>query len=397
MLLRNPSIISDNSTELSKCSSSIPKIFDIKKYNFLKQKRQESLEQSLKQCPWTEEEDKILKGLLYKNANLSWQLVAEQIPGRTPSQCMYRWKMCLEPTIKKGKWTKEEDTILKQFISENGSGNWKKVRPFLEGRTTKQIRERYINHLSSGSSFKWNEENDKFLLEKYIIYGSSWVIISKQIKGTTENMVKNRFYSLLRQCVNKLKKKNNNHLTINKKINTELKLNTNTSLSSISDLELEFFSSEKDLILDNNPYVTNGKSLKKNYSLKILLQFLPELLEEKGIDINEVKARNEINTSIELNEDENFSSYFVDDTSSSSMISIKKANAVEKIVKTLDNHIRNEKDIYKEIEIASSQKAQSKSSILFNMQLAQLGSIFEKLTYTLMHKYFECLKSKTIP
>ena len=209
-------------------------------------------------------------------------------------------------------------------------------------------------------------------------------------------MVKNRFYSLLRQCVNKLKKKNNNnHLKINTKINTELKLNTNSSLSSTSDLE--FFSSEKDLILDNNPYVTNGKSLKKNYSLKILLQFLPEILEEKGIDINEVKARNEINTSIELNEDENFSSYFVDDTSSSSMISIKKANAVEKIVKTLDNHIRNEKDIYREIEIASSQKAQSKSSILFNMQLAQLGSIFEKLTYTLMHKYFECLKSKTIP
>ena len=110
----------------------------------------------------------------------------------------------------------EEDLILEKYVSENGIGNWVNVRPFLQGRTTKQIRERYINHLLHNSKdnqneestvFKWNEELDKYLLELYIIYGSSWVIISKHITGTSENMVKNRFYSLLRQCVNKIKKK----------------------------------------------------------------------------------------------------------------------------------------------------------------------------------------------
>lgn len=383
---------SSNSPSISSETTSSSQIFEIKKFNFLKKKRQESIEKTLKQNPWTENEDKLLKETIYTYPSLSWQIIAEKLSGRTPSQCMYRWKMCLEPTIKKGKWTKEEDLILEKYVSENGIGNWVNVRPFLQGRTTKQIRERYINHLLHNSKdnqneqstvFKWNEELDKYLLELYIIYGSSWVIISKHITGTSENMVKNRFYSLLRQCVNKIKKKNQQISSI---ISNEIQLNKSCSAlkeTRMYNLEIQMNNPEKEMILNNNPYITCGKSLKKNYSLKILLEFLPELLEEKGIDINEVKMRNIIRE--KSTKEKN------------SEIEKEKVNAAYKIYKILNSHIsKQEEEKEHVIEIASSKTSKSKSSILFNMQLSQLGSIFEKLKNTLMHKYFECLKNKTI-
>ena len=389
---------SSTPSSISSETSSSSQIFEIKKFNFLKKKRQESIEKTLKQNPWTENEDKLLKETIYTYPSLSWQIIAEKLSGRTPSQCMYRWKMCLEPTIKKGKWTKEEDSILEKYVSENGIGNWVNVRPFLQGRTTKQIRERYINHLIHNSNnsehvslFKWNEELDKYLLELYILYGSSWVIISKHIIGTSENMVKNRFYSLLRQCVNRMKKNNSlKNKTITSTIIDEDKLKVYSGLKEEkrSNLEIQLNNPEKQMILTNNPYVTCGKSLKKNYSLKILLEFLPELLEEKGININEVKMKKMAQEKSLLGKTEEDEEYQAETE--------QKKKAAYKIFKILNSHISTQNEEKTQvIEIASSKTSKSKSSILFNMQLSQLGCIFEKLKNTLMHKYFECLKNKT--
>jgi hypothetical protein len=58
---------------------------------------------------WTEEEDEKLRisVLLYREKN--WKKIAEGIPGKTPAQCMHRYKTVLNPdTLKvKGRWTPE--------------------------------------------------------------------------------------------------------------------------------------------------------------------------------------------------------------------------------------------------------------------------------------------------
>ena len=62
---------------------------------------------------------------------------------------MYRWKNSLNPIIKKGKWDLNEDKIIIDYVKKHGEGNWNLIQNSLVGRTTKQIRERYINHIKN--------------------------------------------------------------------------------------------------------------------------------------------------------------------------------------------------------------------------------------------------------
>lgn len=269
------------------------KIFEIKKYTFLKRKRKEIVEHYHKSHPWTNEEDEQLKELLYSFTSLSWKLISSKLKERSPSQCMHHWNMNLNPGIKKGKWSKEEDELVLSYVKENGA-NWGELQLYLQGRTTKQIRERWVNYLSKDTSdFKWNRQRDKLLIEQYVLLGSSWVKISAKMPHTTENMVKNRFYSLLRGCVAKCKKNNRGVSEKIRKIKEELNKNYNKSVKQeesklkLSDFSLENWNgneNEKNDLIDkviNNPYL----SKKKNYSLKILIEFLPFLIEELSIDL----------------------------------------------------------------------------------------------------------------
>ena len=413
----------DTSSSLSSLSSSM-KIFDIKKYNFLKKKRQEI---DCKFQPWNKEEDSILLENKFSYADLSWQLISEKLKNRSAQQCMYRWTMNLEPSIKKGKWSKEEDEILHTKVNELGK-TWSSLKQYLPGRTTKQIRERYINYISLPSNTKedncckWNDEKDKLLLEYYVIYNASWVKICKMIPGTSENSVKNRFYSLLRQFVNKVKKSNVNG-DVKDKITRLSGSNSGSGNGSGSGSnkgnscsftlnDFDFYEectsmSYKEMILNNNPYITYGKSQKKNYSLKILIEFLPDLLEEKGININNLYTGKQIQIqSISGNIDEH-------EINNNSKSDNNKQQAIKKIVEILSNHItplqinNNNANTTTTItttpstttieqpKTVSSFKTKTKSSILFNMQLGQLGLLFDKLKNSLIHKYFKCLKEKT--
>ena len=384
-----------------KANESKEALFTVRNYSFLNKKRLEiNNKQESNFIPWTKEEDEQLKYLILNYENLSWEIISEKIKGRTPNQCMCRWKNSLNPIIKKGKWDLNEDKIIIEYVKKKGEGNWNQIQSSLVGRTTKQIRERYINHLKNkilndneNINFKWNEKLDIELIQNYIIYEGSFVKISENLKGTTPNMVKNRFYSLLRQCVNKLmknkiycesqkikllkneifsQKKNNNY-------NNEYKINKEKN----NDLNIIFSNEEisnKSLILFNPELFFNSlnniQSKKKNYTVKILLEFLPELIEEKGINIERVKT----------------------------MVNDRKI-AITKIVTVLSNHLyikfMNElnienKNISNEVKICNVKEGNSKSSILFNMQMAQLGYVIEALKLKMMQTYFERLKRKTL-
>jgi hypothetical protein len=149
--------------------------------------------------------------------------------------------------------------------------------------------------------------------------------------------------------------------------------------------------------------------------LKILIEFLPDLLEEKGININKLYTRKQ-QTQIQsqsgcINEHE-----LNDNNHNNNHSNSNKQQAIKKIVEILSNHItpppqmnnNNNKTTITTTTITttpsttveqpktvSSFKTKTKSSILFNMQLGQLGLLFDKLKNSLIHKYFKCLKEKT--
>lgn len=81
------------------------------------------------------------------NANLFVFSVADHV-GRNFNQCITRWTNTLDPAIKKGKWTPQEDAILFSAVhacTDSSKINWKHVGERLGGRTGPQCRERWVN------------------------------------------------------------------------------------------------------------------------------------------------------------------------------------------------------------------------------------------------------------
>ncbi|KAJ1472642.1 Homeodomain-like protein [Baffinella frigidus] len=62
--------------------------------------------------PWSREEDEQVLELVARFGVKSWSALAVHLPGRSGKQIRERWHNQLDPSVKKDRWTPEEDTIL---------------------------------------------------------------------------------------------------------------------------------------------------------------------------------------------------------------------------------------------------------------------------------------------
>lgn len=99
------------------------------------------------------------------------------------------------------KFSREEDEMLKMFVSKLGAKKWRLISSLMPGRTQKQCRDRYMNYLAPGFiRTEWTNEEDDLLLEKYHLYGSRWSQIRQFFPNRTSNDIKNRFnYTISRK------------------------------------------------------------------------------------------------------------------------------------------------------------------------------------------------------
>jgi hypothetical protein len=112
---------------------------------------------------------------------------------------------------KRRPWTPREDAAIKSLVGENGVKQWTLIAENLykkyniAGRSGKQCRERWHNHLSQGivkQAWSASEEFTLFTTHQHI--GNKWAEISNALPGRTDNSIKNHFYSTIRKFYRKL-------------------------------------------------------------------------------------------------------------------------------------------------------------------------------------------------
>jgi hypothetical protein len=150
---------------------------------------------------WTKEEDQKLRAAVAQVGPSNWKMIAAEFLGeqRSDVQCLHRWQKVLQPGLVKGPWTKEEDQIIIDCI-DAGITKWSEIAERIPGRIGKQCRERWFNHLDpSLKKGGWTEEEDAILVEAQAKWGNCWTKIAKLLPGRSENAVKNRWNSATRR------------------------------------------------------------------------------------------------------------------------------------------------------------------------------------------------------
>lgn len=105
----------------------------------------------------------------------------------------------IENSRAKGKWSEEEDILLRSIVSQHHT-SWVDVARKFPRRNAKQCRDRWLYHLNPNvNKSKFSDDEDQKLLTVYRHIGGKWSKIVKFVgNGRTENMVRSRLQTLLR-------------------------------------------------------------------------------------------------------------------------------------------------------------------------------------------------------
>lgn len=106
-----------------------------------------------------------------------WSLIATSIRGRTGKQCRERWLNHLDPAVNKGVWSAEEDRVLVEAQARLGN-RWSQIARMLQGRCAASGRSR--------SSAPQAAVSDYYYL-----------LMAVAAPPRSENAVKNRWNSLM--------------------------------------------------------------------------------------------------------------------------------------------------------------------------------------------------------
>lgn len=147
---------------------------------------------------WSKEEDSQLLAAVKKQGARNWKGIATQVPGRNHTQCLQRYAKVLKPGLVKGHWGEQEDATLTALVTA-GWANWGQIADKIPGRTSKQCRERWFHHLDPRiKRGDYSAEEDELILREHDKLGNKWSQIAAQLEGRTEDAVKIRWKTLNR-------------------------------------------------------------------------------------------------------------------------------------------------------------------------------------------------------
>uniref|UniRef100_A0AC11AVA9 Small nuclear RNA activating complex polypeptide 4 n=1 Tax=Ovis aries TaxID=9940 RepID=A0AC11AVA9_SHEEP len=97
-----------------------------------------SLDPGLRKGLWAPEEDAKLLQAVAKYGEQDWFKIREEVPGRSDAQCRDRYLRRLHFSLKKGRWNSKEVKKLIELIEKYGVGHWAKIASELPHRSGSQ-------------------------------------------------------------------------------------------------------------------------------------------------------------------------------------------------------------------------------------------------------------------
>ncbi|NWS94126.1 SNPC4 protein, partial [Mionectes macconnelli] len=144
----------------------------------------------LKRKEWTKAEDQMLLELVQEmrvGSHIPYKKIAYYMEGRDSAQLIYRWTKSVNPSLKKGPWTPEEDAMLLAAVKKYGEKDWYKIRTEVPGRNDAQCRDRYLKALHwDVKKGKWSLEEEEQLIELVEKHGlGHWSKIASELPHRT--------------------------------------------------------------------------------------------------------------------------------------------------------------------------------------------------------------------
>ncbi|XP_061460027.1 snRNA-activating protein complex subunit 4 isoform X2 [Rhineura floridana] len=146
----------------------------------------QAFNKDFKRSEWSPEEDQMLLHLVQEmrvGKHIPYCKIAYYMEGRDSAQLIYRWTKRVDPSLKRGAWTPEEDALLLKAVAKYGERDWYKIRTEVPGRNDIQCRDRYLHALHYDiKKGKWSEEEEKKLIELTEKYGvGHWAKIASEL------------------------------------------------------------------------------------------------------------------------------------------------------------------------------------------------------------------------